>query len=249
MLLSSVQYRKEIFLSSVVCFLRSCKAALVHAVVDLVRPDVDFIDSFSKGFWVEVQGGVLRPLIEIGIQEAYNLSTLVVHHRPLLLVPQYRHSVLAGGVSCDIIQVTHELAVLNSIWYTIFSRKRATLLCSCNCRDFSRIHKLPSAMDVALHVWTRRGPSRMHNRNSDDILQTLHVNHSQGPVRPRARVCNVEVIAMCSWWKLTILRNRVPERAVRSLELPLRAHLIKRSLPHSFEVVNKLPLWPLDVLL
>lgn len=108
----------------------------------------------------------------------------------------------------------------------------------------------------------------------------------QGPVRPRAGVCNIEVIAMCSWWKLTILRNRVPvnksrepsvrfgtlhkseartqtplkdlaqhtaqhvpERAVSSLELPLRAHLIKRSLPHSFDVVNTLPLWPLEVLL
>mmetsp|Transcript_20832 Transcript_20832/g.45647 ORF Transcript_20832/g.45647 Transcript_20832/m.45647 type:complete len:311 (+) Transcript_20832:305-1237(+) len=230
MLLCPIHGRIKVPLRLVVRLLRRREPALVHAIVDLVRPKVNLVNDWAEGLRVEVQGGIRGKLVEVGVEEANDLGALVVHDRPLLLVPQNGHAVLAAGGACDFVQITHKSASLHRVWDTALGRERTALLCTGHCLDLLRVYKLPPAMNIAFDVWASLCPRRVNNRDSDDILETLHVKHCQRPVGPGASIRHVQVIAIFCRRELPILGNCTPKDRVRSLEVAFRPHLVQSSL-------------------
>jgi hypothetical protein len=132
----------------VVRLLAGGEAALVHAVVDFVRPLVDLIDLCPQGRRVEVECGGGGEGVELVVEHAQNLTALVVHDGVALGVPQDGYRVLAlrvAGVR-QVVEVAHELNTMHSVRCTAGGGEAATAVHTGHVVGHTWINELPPTM-------------------------------------------------------------------------------------------------------
>mmetsp|Transcript_5453 Transcript_5453/g.21567 ORF Transcript_5453/g.21567 Transcript_5453/m.21567 type:complete len:357 (-) Transcript_5453:25-1095(-) len=193
---AAVERSEELREGRLVGALRLGEAAPVHAVVDArVDPLVDRVDRVAEPLRIDVEVRVLghSAFVEGRVEHADDLRALVAHDGLGLLVPEHRHGVLAAGVVGQLVEITHGGSAVDAVGNHAGDLEFAEAE---NVRERRVVRRSEHPAGVLVRIRPGPLPGRVHNAEADDVLQALQVHGGQAPIRPRARIRDVQVVAI-----------------------------------------------------
>mmetsp|Transcript_59628 Transcript_59628/g.189740 ORF Transcript_59628/g.189740 Transcript_59628/m.189740 type:complete len:314 (-) Transcript_59628:238-1179(-) len=141
---------------------------------------------------VEIQLRDFRELVEGAVKHDDNVRRLVADDGLGLLVPQDGHGVLALGVARHLVQCAHVRGPVDRVGNGALAAEGSVPFHRC-AGGVGRVAEDPATVLVLPGAGLL--PRGVDDGHPDTVLEPLHGTHRQAPVRPRTRVCDVQVIA------------------------------------------------------
>lgn len=184
--LDLVQMIEQSVESLLVSLLRLGKSAAVDTVVDVgVDPGVQLVDLRAKGLGVQVERRVLRQVVELIVEHANDLRRLVVHDALGLLVIKDGDSVVSlVGGVSLFVNLANPLEAVDGVG------------------------------ELRREVPATGTEQELDRAVRDDVLETLEGADDQSTMSPRARVRDVDVVAVLLRGKLGIGLDPVAEDGI-----------------------------------
>lgn len=147
------------------------KAAFVHAVVQgLVKPVSVLVQGLPQLVGKEVQVRVHRPLVELIVQHANDISALIVHNRPRPFVPKDRNGELALGIPGFLVELPDGSGAVDVVGDAPVAREAAPA-CGTRDRGVALRAENPARVVVKLVVKAGAGPRGMRDADGNDVIE------------------------------------------------------------------------------